>query len=232
MDIPRYLERRPVRQHDVSWHHPGWFILRALRRVIAREVQRAALPAGARVLDYGCATQPYREFFSGVSYQGADLPGNSLADVLLGPDGRLPLADGSVDFVLSSQVLEHVEDPAGYVRECLRVLRPDGRLLLTTHGLWVYHRDPVDYWRWTGEGLAFLARREGFVVERLEGLMGLAAVAVQLFQDATFHHLPRLLRRPYAVAMQRVVALMDRFHSDASRANNAMVYVLVARPSR
>ncbi len=55
--------------------------------------------------------------------------------------------------MLSTQVLEHVTDPRLYLAECHRVLRPGGPLLLSTHGIMVYHPDPVDYWRWTGAGL-------------------------------------------------------------------------------
>jgi len=225
----RYLEQRPARQHDIRWDHPGWFIMRAVQRSLREHVARAALPPGAQVLDFGCATRPYRELFAEAVYRGADLPGNAQADVTINPDGTLPLAACSTDFVLSTQVLEHIPDPGVYLRESLRVLKPGGALLLSTHGLWIYHRDPVDYWRWTAEGLRFAAEREGFRVESIEGLMGLAAVAVQLFQDATFHRLPRPLRWAYAIFMQRLVALMDAFHTPESRVRNAMVYVMLAR---
>lgn len=45
----------------------------------------------------------------------------------------LPLADGSVDFVLCSEVVEHLDiDPMFMMVEINRVLRPGGYLLLTT----------------------------------------------------------------------------------------------------
>lgn len=40
------------------------------------------------------------------------------------------VADESVDFIYSSNVLEHIEDDAGIVREMGRVLRPGGRVFL------------------------------------------------------------------------------------------------------
>lgn len=46
-------------------------------------------------------------------------------------DGTLPLADGSIDFVLSMQVFHHIPDRAitlRYIREAGRVLRPGGAL--------------------------------------------------------------------------------------------------------
>lgn len=45
---------------------------------------------------------------------------------------RLPFGDRSFDLVLSHAVIEHVPDAALYLRECARVLKPDGRLYLST----------------------------------------------------------------------------------------------------
>jgi SAM-dependent methyltransferase len=45
---------------------------------------------------------------------------------------RLPLADSSVDVVANLQVIEHLWDQPGFLAECHRVLRPGGRLLVTT----------------------------------------------------------------------------------------------------
>jgi SAM-dependent methyltransferase len=44
----------------------------------------------------------------------------------------LPLADESVDVVANLQVIEHLWDQHGFLVECRRVLRPGGRLLVTT----------------------------------------------------------------------------------------------------
>ncbi len=45
---------------------------------------------------------------------------------------RLALADAAFDVVISFEVFEHLEDAEGYLSECCRVLRPGGRLLLST----------------------------------------------------------------------------------------------------
>lgn len=44
----------------------------------------------------------------------------------------LPFRDASFDVVLSMEGIEHFEHQAGFVRECARVLRPGGWMLLTT----------------------------------------------------------------------------------------------------
>jgi SAM-dependent methyltransferase len=81
---------------------------------------------------------------------------------------------------LSTQHLEHVDDPDLVLAELHRVLAPGGTLLLSTHGVWVYHPDPHDLWRWTEEGLRTLFERHGFVVERVhrQGEVVVAAVGL------------------------------------------------------
>jgi hypothetical protein len=59
-------------------------------------------------------------------------------------------------------------------------------------------------------------------------VMGLSATGVQLFQDATWGHLPKLLRAPYAFLLQSLIALCDRLQSDRSRTYNALVFVVIA----
>ena len=45
---------------------------------------------------------------------------------------RLPCRTSSVDVVTAMQVVEHLWEQPRFVRECARVLRPGGRMLLTT----------------------------------------------------------------------------------------------------
>ncbi|MEB3024133.1 class I SAM-dependent methyltransferase [[Mycobacterium] crassicus] len=56
-----------------------------------------------------------------------------VARIIDAPAERLPLADGSVDTVVSTLVLCTVDDPERALREIARVLRPDGQLLFIEH---------------------------------------------------------------------------------------------------
>jgi SAM-dependent methyltransferase len=131
-----------------------------------------ALPRGARVLDGGSGDAPYRELFSHCEYVTVDWPGSVYsaaceADIVASLEA-LPVPDQSFDAVLSTQVLEHVSDPAKVVSELFRVLTPGGHLWLTAPLVWPLHEEPFDFWRYTAHGLRHLLERAGFRVERLE----------------------------------------------------------------
>lgn len=220
--------RDRLRGRQPLWH-PLRYIVELLPRRLEALAADLAVPPGGRVLDFGSADAPYRHFFPPeTDFVTADLPGNPDARVVLEPDGRLPVADGGFDAVLSTQVLEHVPDPALYLEESYRVLRPGGRILLSTHGFMVWHPDPIDHWRWTCSGLEAAVERAGFRVVRFEGIMGLAASGVQLVQDAFYWRLPRRAGQLLAVVCQALIKVVDRFEPEESRRRNALVFALVA----
>lgn len=227
---PRFLLSRPGGIHTTALTSQFGYANRQLNRAMQELILKAGLEPGATVIDYGCATRPYVELLPhGVNYVGVDLPGNPNADLELAPDGTVPLPSGTADLVLSTQVLEHVGEPRAYLAECERVLRPGGKLLLSTHGIMYYHPDPVDYWRWTCAGLQRLIEEQGFAVVELRGLLGLVAACLQLIQDRTCWKVPRRVRRPYVAAMQLLIALSDRRDTDESRSTNSWTYAVLAR---
>jgi SAM-dependent methyltransferase len=119
---------------------------------------RAHATSSASVLDVGCGDRPYAELFPHAV--GFDVPGNAHAD-LHGSLEAIPVDEASFDLVLCLQVLEHVPDPAAAVRELHRVVRPGGLVLLSTHGVYPFHPNPDDLWRWTHQGLERLFLTNG-----------------------------------------------------------------------
>jgi SAM-dependent methyltransferase len=223
----RYVQRLQQDLTRPSLCDPTRWILIGLHRKLVHIVED--LPASNRIVDFGCGSMPYRELFSQKyrEYVGADLEGNALADCTIAADGKLPMADGSVDAVLSTQVLEHVLDPAAYLAEAHRVLRPGGFLILSTHGLWVYHPDPTDFWRWTPDGLRLTITRAGFRVNQMESVLSLSSVALQFWLSATHRRMPEPLRHIWAAAVQAVIGLIERRRGDAFSCD-ALDYVVVA----
>lgn len=51
---------------------------------------------------------------------------------LIGSCYSLPFSNGSVDYVVAGELIEHLEDPALFIKEALRVLKKDGWLAIST----------------------------------------------------------------------------------------------------
>jgi SAM-dependent methyltransferase len=88
----------------------------------------------------------------------------------------LPVGSSTVDVVANFQVIEHLWDQEGFLRECLRVLRPGSRLLVTTPNRLTFSpgRDtplnPFHTRELAPSEMDELLRATGFEVEFLAGL--------------------------------------------------------------
>lgn len=121
------------------------------------------------VLDVGCGQMPYKELILPYcsSYFGIDnlnlnytnIKPDIIADAL-----SIPIADQSVDTIVSFQVMEHLTEPQQFLQECFRALKKDGHMLITTPFMWGEHDTPNDFYRYTQFGLKYLAEKVGFTV--------------------------------------------------------------------
>lgn len=217
---------RPDRRADPRIWHPDWLPLRDQARAIRAALAHPQLGlAGARVLDFGCGTRPYEPWFAaaGARYQGADIDAGAEIDVRA--DGTLAAADAQYDLVASFQVLEHVWDVGRYLEEARRVLRPQGWLLLSTHGNWLYHPHPGDYRRWTGEGLKREVEARGFRLERMQPVVGPLAWMMVFHLLGAKHVLGGALTALLCVPLNALAWLEDRITPASITENNACVYV-------
>ena len=166
-----------------------------------RAVELAGVTAGQRVLDVGCGTgnlsfavltaQP------GAEVTGLDPDGDSLRraarkarrrgvplTLVQGYADRLPADDASLDHVVSSLALHHVDDEGrvAVAREALRTLRPGGRVTIVDmggagadahdhdHGAWQHLTAPL---RSRAARMPAIARNQGTGI-------------IDLFTDAGF----------------------------------------------
>ena len=122
-----------------------------------------------RLLDVGCGAQPYRELLpTDVVYLGIDTIdakrnfGYNSSDTVYYAGHIWPVEAESIDVVLCTEALEHVPEPAAFLREMHRCLRPGGRAILTVPFAVRWHFIPHDYWRFTPTGLNRLLQQACF----------------------------------------------------------------------
>lgn len=125
--------------------------------------------AGRTVLDVGAGPSEFARAFraAGAHYVPVDHD-PTVASVrdggVVGDALRLPLADGSVDIVFSSNMWEHVPDPEAVADELLRVTRPGGLVFLSyTNWLSPWGGHETSPWHWLGgeRAIARYERRHG-----------------------------------------------------------------------
>ena len=121
------------------------------------------------IVDVGCGAQPFRGLIpERARYIGIDTAdaesqfGYRVPDTIYFEGDRWPIDDGAADVVLSTETLEHVFDSRAFLREAKRILRPDGRLIMTVPFAARYHYIPNDYWRFTPASLERLLHETGF----------------------------------------------------------------------
>jgi SAM-dependent methyltransferase len=98
--------------------------------------------AGKTALDLGCRDGYWSEKLAARGYQvtAVDLMPKYEKALTVNADLPLPFPDNSFDLVWSSEVIEHLKDPAFTVAEINRVLKPGGTLIMTTpnQGCWIF----------------------------------------------------------------------------------------------
>ena len=117
------------------------------------------------VLDVGGAdiNGSYREVFPSppFRYLVADTAPGPVIDIVLSDPYRIPLADCSLDIVISGQAMEHIEFFWRTFEEMVRVTRSDGFIFLILPSAGPMHRYPVDCYRFLPDAYDALAKHAG-----------------------------------------------------------------------
>lgn len=119
------------------------------------------IPDGESILDAGAGEMPFLKYCSHLKYSSQDFcqydgVGNSkglqtcsfqtskidiVSDIT-----NIPVPDNFFDNVLCTEVLEHTRDPVSVVKELIRVLKPSGRLIITTPFCSLTHFAPYHFY--------------------------------------------------------------------------------------
>ena len=141
-----------------------------IRKSIFTSIQRNASQLSGSLLDFGCGTKPYKSLFNKVKeYKGIDFKiegrKDNYSQVDQFYDGKtIPFPKATFDSVLCTEVLEHVFNIDEVLQEINRVLKLNGKVLITTPFMWEEHEMPYDFARYTTPALLFLYQKNGFKV--------------------------------------------------------------------
>jgi SAM-dependent methyltransferase len=162
--MKNFIEKEKFKPSFFSiFYHPFFFV----RREIYSFLKSNSNFLSGKLLDFGCGSKPYEKFFNNSNdYVGVEVSGNKKnlkSDIYY--DGiTLPFADITFDSVLCTEVFEHVEQLDDVIIELYRVLKPGGRMIVTTPFMCIEHEMPYDFRRFTFNGLVNLMKKNNFKI--------------------------------------------------------------------
>jgi SAM-dependent methyltransferase len=186
-----YAKRRMGSGRGVHLVWSDWIVrwkLPEIERNLAARYRYLPRPEpGAVLLDVGCGNGAFLQQVQALGWQAVGLEMDSNAcgmassrglNIVQGSVPHTGLSDGSFDVVTLHHVIEHVHDPRAVLREVLRLLRPNGRAVLTTPNWRSYGANLFGQsWRglepprhlvlFTPDGLLRLMGQAGFVTPQI-----------------------------------------------------------------
>jgi SAM-dependent methyltransferase len=143
-----------------------------LRRDVRNGLQKyflKYLTPQMEVYDVGCGDKPFAAFLDGrvKAHIGVDIE-NGFYDRrhidLIGSAYSIPTGDSTADAVISSQVIEHLDDPRAAIKETARILKEGGLFFLSFPFIYPIHALPHDYFRYTEFAASTMLKEQGFEI--------------------------------------------------------------------
>ena len=140
------------------------YIVWSILNFVKKESKK--ISAGSHILDAGAGELRYKKYFSHCDYVSQDL---CVGDKVWYFDEidiksniyNIPVENQSFDYILCTQVIEHLEFPDLAFKEFNRILKRGGKLLLTAPLGQGEHQIPYDFFRFTRYALNSLGKRNG-----------------------------------------------------------------------
>ena len=110
----------------------------------------------------------YNDLFNRWNRTGIDVCEGKNVDIVTKDPYHYPFKDASFDMVISGQCLEHVEDMYAWADEAIRVLKPNGLMIILAPWNFPIHMDSTsgypgstDCWRILPDGMRWLFVKRG-----------------------------------------------------------------------
>ena len=158
-----------------------------MAKIAARHIRdRCSRHFHGRMLDIGCGTKrkailigEFVQEHVGMDHEEC-LHDHSDIDIF-GTAYAIPSPDQSYDCILSTAVLEHLEEPQAALDEAFRVCKPGAYAVYTMPLFWHIHEEPRDFFRYTSFGLRHLFEKAGFDIIEITPMSGFWVTALTEF---------------------------------------------------
>lgn len=177
MKIKEYLQTTPISPH--------WTANHCLEKSISTLLMSIS---SETVIDVGCGTKPYKKYIAHKYYFGIEIPGGSHPEDKKDCDvfyngNEFPFKENSIDLIVITQVLEHVEKPWDIIFKLSKLLKKDGYILISVPFVSNLHEIPYDYFRFTPYSLIKMMNNNALKAVTIKKSCGLFGTIGFLISD-------------------------------------------------
>lgn len=117
------------------------------------------IPNNSTIIDISCGNKPYKDLFKHCIYKTHEFDGNkNILDTFRGENEKmndydyigditnLPIENESFDYVLCTEVLEHIFNPIKAINELVRICKKGGTIIITTPFTSGIHQEPYHFY--------------------------------------------------------------------------------------
>ena len=192
-----------------------------------KEISRKYDVKGNLLLDVGAGHQPYKKYFKHAKYESCDneqvikeMQYDTLEtrhDFYCDINIMIPKADNTYDFVICSEVLEHVYNPLNTISEISRILKKNGKLFISVPQCGGEHMLPHNYFNYLEPGLKYLLEKNNLkceLVEKKSGIYHLLGTLLNKIANQIFNKkntLVRILLLPLEIFVRLILFLLNFF---------------------
>lgn len=179
---------------------------------------------GKTVLDAGAGECPFKPLFKDSKYISQDISSADASFDYSKVDIRseiydIPLENSSVDFILCSEVLEHLQYPDQAFKEFYRLLKPKGQLWISVPFSGGEHQIPYDFYRYTKYALKGFGHDSNLSVVNIKNqggafiYLGLAIknLPYNIFSSGLGFVLGSMIIFPIVFILLPILYFLDRF---------------------
>lgn len=191
---------------NTSYIYPGSYLVNYIN---AKWFEAHLKPnIGGKLLDLGCGNAPLFGYFYRFvkSWTTADWKNSvhttNTIDINVDLGRRLPFPNNKFDSILLSEVLEHVPNPFLLFKEMTRILKKDGRIIVTTPFYYCLHESPYDFYRYTNFAFEHFAKLNKLSIRRMDVKSGLIEIVLDTL-GTVIAPIP-IIGRSIAVGIQKI----------------------------
>lgn len=207
---------------------------KSLNRIL-QNIEMSKVKINGDVIDLGSKSikSPYYEYITktpDTNITFTDLNPTNDGVLKIDLEKPLPIKTATKDYVILSNVLEHLFNHNSCITESYRILKKDGQLIGFSPFLYHFHPDPNDYFRYTHSALKKLFKQAGFSDITIKPL-GFGPVSTGVSQFAVIAKFKPLIACIYiaSVLIDKLLNKIFKNNETIKPSNFALTYFFVCK---